>query len=108
MKLDRDSAKQYVKEQLPSYLSSKGINTRKVFRCLNPSHRDSTPSMKMYKAADGFPHCKCQGCGVHYDTFDIIALDFGLSDDKDVFERAYSYFGIEIDNDYSGSRTAEP
>lgn len=108
MKLDRDSAKQYVKEQLPSYLSSKGINTRKVFKCLNPSHRDSTPSMKMYKAADGFPHCKCQGCGVHYDTFDILALDFGLSDDKDVFEKAYSYFGIEIESGYAGSSPAEP
>lgn len=98
MILSRDDAKEYVKLQLPYYLAAKGINTRKPFRCLNPMHNDKNPSMSMYIAGDGYPHCKCHGCGVHYDAFDLIGIDYGLSDDKSIFEKAYNYYGLEIND----------
>ena len=90
--MDRDSAKQLVKGYLQSYLQGKGINTRKLFKCLSPSHSDGHPSMG-YKNN----RCKCFSCGVSYDIFDLIAIDYGLNDDKEVFNKAYELYNISID-----------
>lgn len=106
--MNRENAKHEVKMQLESYLSSKGINPRKPFRCLNPSHTDKHPSMTVYKAADGYPHCKCQSCQAHYDTFDLIGLDYGLSDDTAIFEQAYSYFNLNLDTPAATPPKKEP
>ena len=45
--MNRDEAKRYVKDQLENYLQSKGINTSKNFKCLNPAHDDKHPSMSL-------------------------------------------------------------
>ena len=41
--------------------------------------------------------CKCFSCGVSYDIFDLIGIDYGLSDDKDIFNKAYELYNISID-----------
>ena len=92
--MDRDVAKQYVKEQLESYLRQQGINTRKPFCCLNPDHPDSNPSMS-YDRKRNKVHCF--SCGADYDIIDLIKIDYGLSDDKDAFARAYELYSIELD-----------
>lgn len=104
--MDRDTAKLYVKERLEDYLRGKGINTSRPFRCLNPAHNDNKPSMAIDRKSKGGLHCKCFSCGAYYDTFDLIAIDYGLSDEKEIFKKAYELYGLEIDS-YSHRSTAQ-
>lgn len=100
-----EQAKIYVKEQLKSYLESKGIDTRKPFRCLNPEHEDNTPSMSFDPRRN---KCKCFGCNVDYDTFDLIAIDCGTKGGE-TFKRAFDLYRLEIDHDRPyGCRRSEP
>lgn len=92
-----EQAKNYVKEQLESYLESKGIDTQKPFRCLNPDHADSKPSMSFDPRRN---KCKCFGCNVDYDTFDLIAIEYNTSGGE-TFKRAFELYGLSIDRDRS-------
>lgn len=92
--MDREQARDTVKGYLEDYLRSKGINTRKPFNCLNPDHNDTHPSMSYDRRGR---RCKCFSCGVSYDIFDLIGIDYGLSDDKDIFNKAYELYNINID-----------
>lgn len=102
--MNREQAREYIKEQLEGYLSSKGINTRKPFICLNPDHADSNPSMSFDKKRD---KAHCFSCGADYDTLDIIGIDYGLTDGKDIFNKAFEVFGISIENDYQIATAAQ-
>lgn len=93
--MDRDDARIHVKEQLESYLEKKGLDLSKNFNCLNPSHSDEDPSMGFDRKRN---KAHCFGCGADYDTFDLIGIDYGLSDPKDIFEKAYELFGICLDS----------
>jgi replicative DNA helicase len=93
--MDRDVAKQYVKDQLEWYLRQQGINTRKPFCCLNPDHADSNPSMS-YDRKRNKVHCF--SCGADYDIIDLIKIDYGLMDDKDAFRKAYELYRVELDH----------
>lgn len=93
--MDREQARDTVKGYLGDYLRGKGINTRRPFRCLNPDHEDKHPSMSYDQAHQ---RCKCFSCGASYDIFDLIGIDYGLTDDKDKFDKAYSLYGISIDS----------
>ena len=95
--MNRDEAKRYVKDQLENYLQSKGINTSKNFKCLNPAHDDKHPSMSLHSDKNGVKHCKCFSCGAYYDILDIIGIDYNLTEQKDQFQKAYDIFGIQID-----------
>lgn len=92
--MDRDTAKETVKGYLEEYLRGKGINTRRPFNCLSPSHNDTHPSMSFDRKAN---RCKCFSCGVSYDIFDLIGIDYNLTDQKSIFEKAYSLYGLTID-----------
>lgn len=92
--MDREQARDTVKGYLEDYLRSKGINTRKPFNCLSPDHNDTHPSMSYDRRGR---RCKCFSCGVSYDIFDLIGIDYGLSDDKDIFNKAYELYNINID-----------
>lgn len=92
--MDREQARDTVKGYLEDYLRSKGINTRKPFNCLSPDHNDTHPSMSYDRRGQ---RCKCFSCGVSYDIFDLIGIDYGLSDDKDIFNKAYELYNINID-----------
>ena len=92
--MDREQARDTVKGYLEDYLRGKGINTRKPFNCLSPDHNDTHPSMSYDRRGQ---RCKCFSCGVSYDIFDLIGIDYGLSDDKDIFNKAYELYNISID-----------
>ena len=92
--MDREQARDTVKGYLEDYLRGKGINPRRPFNCLNPDHPDKHPSMS-YDSKN--QRCKCFSCGVSYDIFDLIRIDHGLTDDKDVFNTAYELYGLTID-----------
>lgn len=79
---------------LESYLRGKGINTRKKFTCQNPKHTDKHPSMS-YDRNRRRAHCF--SCGASYDIFDLIGMDYGLSEFKDQLAKACELYGIEID-----------
>ena len=93
--MDREQARDIVKGYLGDYLNSKGINTRKPFNCLNPEHPDRHPSMSYDSKRQ---RCKCFSCGASYDIFDLIGIDYGLTDDKDIFNKAYEMYGLTIDS----------
>jgi replicative DNA helicase len=90
---NRDQAKEYIKSQIENYLKQKGIDTRKPFKCLNPTHADKNPSMS-YDGKRNKAHCF--SCGADYDTLDLIGLDYNLSDSKEQFKKAYEIYHIII------------
>lgn len=92
--MDREQARDIVKNYLEEYLRGKGINTRKPFKCLNPNHNDTHPSMSYDRNRQ---RCKCFACNESYDIFDLIGIDYGLSEDIDIFNKAYSLYGIDIE-----------
>lgn len=98
--MNREQAKEYVKQGLESYLQGKGINTRKPFKCLNPVHQDHKPSMSIDRTSSSGLHCKCFSCGAYYDTFDLIAIDYGLTDDEAIFSKGYELFNLDIEREY--------
>ena len=86
-----NSTLQRLKEYLPSYLASKGINTRSNFTCLNPGHDDKNPSMAYY--ADGL--CvKCFSCNETYDIIELIRMDYGL-DFIEAVKKGCEMYGID-------------
>ena len=94
-RMDREQAKDYIKSQLESYLTGKGINTRKPFICLNPEHGDSNPSMSYDKKRN---KAHCFSCGADYDTLDIIAIEYGTTSPVDTFNKAHDLFRLNIDS----------
>ncbi len=102
--MDREQARQVVRGGLEGYLRNKGINTRRAFRCLNPEHDDTHPSMSFDPKRN---KCKCFACGVDYDTFDLIAIDYGLQG-NDLFLKAYELFGIQIDRPGESAGRQQP
>ena len=107
--MDRKQAEREVKSRLKEYLRSIGINPDKQFRCLNPEHPDKKPSMGIMKGRDGLPRCHCLSCNVTYSTFDVIGLQYGLTETKDIFKKGYELFHIEIDGNQktAGSKRKE-
>lgn len=74
MNIDTKQYKSYLKTYLEQYHNIH--NFKKHFHCLNPDHRDSTPSMYFYAKAN---KCKCFGCGALYDIYDLIGIDYNIS-----------------------------
>lgn len=97
--MDRENAKNLVKGYLADYLQAKGINTSRPFTCLNPAHPDKHPSMSYDRQRQ---RCKCFSCGATYDIFDLIGMDYGLSDPKDIFAKAYQLYNISADASLAG------
>ena len=100
--MNRDQAREIVKDYLGDYLQAKGINPRKPFNCLNPEHPDKHPSMSYDRQRQ---RCKCFSCGASYDIFDLIGMDYGL-EGKAVFDRAYELYNLRIDSGQAGSSGA--
>ncbi len=103
--MDREQAKETVKGYMEDYLRSRGINTRKPFRCWNPEHTDSTPSMSYDRKRN---KCHCFGCGADYDIIEMIRIEYGISDYAEAFEKAYALYGIAIDREgYKQEKTVK-
>lgn len=92
--MNRDQARDYIRAQIEPYLQAKGIETRRPFSCLNPAHKDRHPSMSLDRSR-GKVHCF--SCRADYDTLDLIGIDYGLTDARDIFQKAYELYGIEIE-----------
>jgi hypothetical protein len=80
------------KAALQGYLEdAHGIDTNRVFRCLNPAHLDLHPSM----AYDQKNHrCVCFACGARYDIFDVVGLDYGITNTAQKFRKTYQLLGL--------------
>lgn len=89
--MNREQAKDIIKGRLEDYLTGQGINTRKNFKCLNPEHSDNNPSMSFDRNRN---KAHCFACGADYDTLDLIGIEYGLTDNKDIFQKAYEVFGL--------------
>ena len=89
---DREQAKAEVNWNLENYLSSRGINTRVNFKCLNPDHQDSNPSMG-YDRGQNKVHCF--GCQANYDLIDLVMIDYNLEFPQ-ALDKACELYGIAI------------
>lgn len=82
--------KNAIKAHLPELLEEMGINPRKHFKCLNPEHDDSNPSMSYNRQK---MNVHCFSCGSTYDIFDLIGLQYNLTDTKEAFKKAFELYG---------------
>ena len=81
--IDRESIDKF-KPLLADYLVQKhGININEPFHCLDPNHEDKHPSMSYWTKHN---ICKCFSCGVSYDIFDLVGLDYGIESFKEKLE----------------------
>ncbi|MBO6214196.1 MAG: toprim domain-containing protein [Lachnospiraceae bacterium] len=92
--MDRKQAKEAVRERIEDYLTGKGINPRRAFLCLNPAHNDRNPSMSLDRRN---LRVHCFSCGAKYDIFDLIGIDYGLTDSKAKFDKGYELYGIAVE-----------
>jgi len=97
--MTREQARETIKAELESYLTSKGINTSKPFKCLNPDHQDSNPSMSYDKSRK---KAHCFTCGADYDTFDIIGIEYGLTEYNEQLKKGCDLFGVELNQENHG------
>jgi DNA primase catalytic core len=64
-----DEATKLLQSHLVEYLESKGIDTKRNFKCLSPTHSDGTPSMSIVRP-DSI-RVYCHGCARTGDIFDV-------------------------------------
>ena len=95
MTYSRTQAREIARGMLPEYLQGKGIDISKPFRCLNPEHTDSNPSMSYHRAGQ---RVKCFGCEASYDVFDCVAIDYGLTDQREIFDKTYEVLGLRVED----------
>ena len=103
--MDREQAKDYVKGYLPEYLESHGYSTRRPFCCLNPAHPDNNPSMS-YDRKRNKVHCFA--CGADYDLLDLVGFEYGLTDQREIFDKAYSLYGVDVQRRSSAAADFKP
>jgi hypothetical protein len=60
--------KPYLKDYL---VEEMGVDIKRKMLCLNPKHREKTPSMSYYEKGN---RVHCFGCGVMYDIYDVIGI----------------------------------
>ena len=93
--MNRDQARDVAREQIASYLQRKGIDTGNPFICLNPEHNDRSPSMGYDKERY---RVHCFSCGASYDIFDLVALDYNLTDQREIFDKTYQLLKIDVED----------
>jgi replicative DNA helicase len=75
-----DQVIEEIKTHLEDYLKELGLNTKKLFNCLNPEHNDKHPSMS-YDDKKNIVHCF--SCNSSYDIISLYALNNNLDNNKD-------------------------
>lgn len=95
--MNREDARQYIKEHPEFYLERARRRGYICPICGNGKGTDGD-GIEANPAGDGTQY-KCFKCGFYGDIIDLIGQVEGISDDKDMFERAYDIYGIEIDKD---------
>lgn len=95
-----DQAIDEIKAHLKDYLEEKGLNTRKLFTCLNPQHDDKHPSMSY---DDKRNIVKCFSCNSSYDLISLYALDNNLDNSKD-FKRIIDELALKYNISVKSSK----
>lgn len=88
---DRSQCKEQLRGCLVDYLGQKGLNPRKPFSCLNPEHPDRHPSMS-FNPHNNTVHCF--SCGVTYDLFDLIGMDYHLDGFEEKLQKGCELFHL--------------
>lgn len=66
---------------LSDYLEKNhNMKPKQFFQCINPQHTDNNPSMMF---TDKYNICHCFSCGVSYDIFDVVGIDYHLDNFRD-------------------------
>jgi replicative DNA helicase len=87
-----DNKKAAAKAALQGYLeAAHGIDTCCPFRCLNPAHEDRHPSMAFDKRNN---RCVCFACGAKYDIFDIVGIDYNITNTAKKFRKTYQLLSL--------------
>ena len=105
--MQANEAKELLKEKLKDYLTQKGINIENNFRCFNSGahkNNDKNPSMSYDKKN---LQCHCFSCNSKYDIFDLIGLDYGLTNFKDQLKKAGEIYNIPIEYITTGSQAVK-
>ena len=103
--MDRERAKEYLKDQIEDYLQKQGLpaDGKTCFHCLNPQHEDKHPSMCYFREAKAV---RCFSCHEKYDIFDLIGMDYNLRDFNEQFKKGCELYGITLDNSsFNGTRS---
>lgn len=97
--MDYKQYKHYAEEFLQTYF---GVNTNKNFKCLNPMHTDTNPSMG-YNKQKFNAHCfSCDAC---YDIYDLIGIYFGIEGKDEQYKKAEEIYGF---GKVSSTKPAKP
>lgn len=88
-----ERAAQDLRPRLEDYLISKGLPIKKAFLCLNPEHGDRSPSMS-YDSRRHRVHCF--SCGCSYDIFDLVGMEYGLTESKAILEKVASMYNYQL------------
>lgn len=92
--MDRELAIEAIRQNLPTYLSYKGVDINRKFRCLCPEHLDNNPSMMYSKRRN---KCHCFACGADADTFKLLQWDYGVDSFQEAFEIGCQLFGLDLE-----------
>lgn len=79
-----------IREQLPEYLTAKGLPLNKPFKCLSGTHEDKNPSMSYDRKRNKI---HCFSCNADMDIFDLIGIEYGLTDFPSKKQKALEIFG---------------
>lgn len=96
-----DQAINEIKTHLKDYLEEKGLNTKRLFNCLNPSHDDKHPSMSY---DDKRNIVKCFSCNSSYDLISLYAIDHNLDNNKD-FIRIIDELALKYNIDVKSNKS---
>ena len=99
-----DQAINDIKNHLKDYLDEKGLNTNKLFTCLNPQHDDQHPSMS-YDPKRNI--VKCFSCNTSYDLISLYALDNNLDNNQD-FKRIIDELALKYNIDVKTDQNDHP
>ncbi|MCX3072517.1 DnaB-like helicase C-terminal domain-containing protein [Providencia stuartii] len=106
MKKLSDYEKDVLKQKLPEYMATHGIQLKpnKNIHCINPAHNDTTPSMG-YKADQNYLHCF--SCGESYDIFAACEALEGIPKGQGI-NRIKELYGYGQNTDRNSPKTPTP
>lgn len=96
-----EEAKNIVLMQDPTFLQRAkniGRNHSYVCPCCNNGAGKSGTGITKIPNTYSHPKYHCFVCGETGDIFDLAKKSFGLSNQADVFEALYDYYGLDVDN----------
>lgn len=99
--MDREQAKNYIRENPEQYLQKD--NSGKGYICPMCSSGTGKNGTGM-TTKDGI-HFTCWSCNdiQNNDIIDIIGIENQITDTREIFNKAYEIYGIEVDENYSNS-----